>query len=162
MKHSESHMATERLWLREIDESDAHTIVSLRSNPKVYRFFENPCAVTIPGHRKWYWENYVPNQQRIDWMAIDNETGKVVGVYGAKYISGHIMLSYLTSADMQGNGYAREAVERIMRWGLEYWKSNHFFAVIHKDNFASIHFIEQLLFFRERTNEKFLIYKRSM
>lgn len=66
MGHSTSHIKTERLWLREIDESDTDTIVRLRSDPEVYCYFSNLHGLTADGHRKWYWGNYVGNTGRLE------------------------------------------------------------------------------------------------
>ncbi|MEE3392306.1 MAG: GNAT family N-acetyltransferase [Lachnospiraceae bacterium] len=69
-------ISSPRLKLREINESDACFIVSLRSDPDIYRYFKNPHAVTLESHIKWYKDTYLPDKDRIDWIAFkENEGG---------------------------------------------------------------------------------------
>ena len=78
---SETSIKTDRLWLRQIDETDAEAIVSLRQDEKVYRYFKNPVKITAEGHRDWYRDGYCNNDNRIDWIAVDDVTGAFISTF---------------------------------------------------------------------------------
>lgn len=44
---SNTSIKTERLWLRQIDETDTESIVKIRSEESVYRYFLNPVRINI-------------------------------------------------------------------------------------------------------------------
>ena len=157
MKRSKSAMATERMWLREIDETDGDCIVSLRSDEDVYRYFLNPVKLTIQDHLRWYKETYCNDRGRIDWIAVDDENGDFIGVYGAK-ISGEkgAEISYITAKEQRGRGYAKEAVEAVMNWCEKKWDISLFYVLIHVDNKASISFARQLGFSKNDENGAFV------
>ncbi len=158
MKRSSSFIKTERLFLRQIDETDAESIVALRSDEKVYRFFLNPVKLTVEDHRNWYSNNYNNDDGRLDWIAVNDADGHLVGVYGAKMTENReIELSYITAPDMQGRGYAAEAVRAVIEWCKSNWSPCHRFMVnVHKDNGASLSFAESLGFFTDSENSGFI------
>ncbi len=45
MKRSDTSIKTKRLWLRQIDETDAESIVALRSVKEVYKYFLTPMKI---------------------------------------------------------------------------------------------------------------------
>lgn len=166
MGHSTSHIKTERLWLREIDESDTDTIVRLRSEPEVYRYFSNPHGLTADGHRKWYWGNYVGNTDRTDWIALDDESGHTVGVFGAEILGKYngqsysIGLNYIINPDDYGRGYASEAICGIMQYCISNLPVERFVAKIHIDNIKSSCFIKRMGFSFADKQGDFQIYQK--
>lgn len=165
MSHSASHIKTERLWLREIDESDAGTIVRLRSDPKVYCYFSSPHKLTEDEHRKWYLENYVENAGRTDWIALDDESGHIVGVFGAELENGcdqcyNVELSYMINPDDYGKGYASEAIRGIMQYCALNFPVGSFFAKVHIENKKSICFIKRMGFSLAGRQGNFQIYQK--
>lgn len=163
MRHSKSCIVTQRLWLREIDESDAETIVRLRSNPKYYRYFLNPRKLSVDEHLKWYKMNYVNNPDRLDWLAIDDENGSIVGLFGMKKVESNVAeVSYLLSDNQRRKGYASEAVIEMIKWVCRNWGITTFIANIHYENFVSITFIEKLQFKKAERNGNFIIYRRNL
>lgn len=145
MKRSVTSIKTAHLFLRQIDETDAESIVSLRSEEEVYKFFFNPVKLTVFDHQFWYWNHYIHDTSRIDWVAVDDNSGAFIGVYGLKRIDVDIAeISYITKRDQQGNGYAKEAVEAVVSWCVDHWKISEFVAAIHKENKDSICFAEAL------------------
>ena len=144
---SETSIKTERLWLRQIDETDAESIVSLRSKENVYKYFLNPVKLTIDRHKEWYNNTYINSYDCIDWIAVDDETGEFIGVYGAKKVdSGSVEVSYITESSHQHKGYAAEAVEAIILWCEKQWSIVKIIANIHIENKESINFAQKLGF----------------
>lgn len=159
MSHSTSHIRTERLWLREIDESDTATVVRLRSDPDVYRYFKNPHKLTEEEHISWYRNRYLPDANRTDWIAIDDENGSVVGLFGGCLVyGGAVELSYLLDNSHKKMGYAKEAIESVMAYMGGNPDIKGFTATVHKDNLDSVHFIRQLLFREMKIDGDFVKY----
>lgn len=144
---SETSIRTERLWLRQIDETDAESIISLRSKENVYKYFLNPIKLTVDGHREWYNNVYIHSYDRIDWIAVDDRTGELIGVYGAKRVdAGSVEVSYITEPSHKHKGYASEAVEAIIHWCEKQWSISEIIANIHIENKESISLAKKLGF----------------
>lgn len=147
MKRSETSIKTERLWLRQIDETDAESIVALRSGEDVYKYFINPKKLTVDEHRVWYNNVYIKSDDRIDWIAVDDETGEFIGVYGAKKIDYRIVeVSYITAGGKKHKGYASEAVNAVIDWCKLKWKAMEFIVNIQENNEGSLRFALSLGF----------------
>ena len=147
MRRSITSIKTDRLWLRQIDETDAEAIVDIRSDKNVYKYFLNPVKISIDDHRRWYNEQYKNDDNRIDWIAVDDKSGDFIGIYGAKMVERNTAeVSYITKPDKQGCGYAKEAVEAIIRWCVDYWGVNSAIVTINKGNKRSISFARHLEF----------------
>lgn len=147
MKRSSSHIQTGRLWLRQIDETDAEYIVKTRSDESVYQYFFDPKKLSLEEHMEWYMNMYISSDDRIDWVAIDDEDGTFIGVYGIKGMdSNEIEVSYITSSEKAHKGYATEAVNAIIGWCRAHFDVNAFFVRIHKDNEGSIRFARSIGF----------------
>ncbi len=157
MQRSATQIQTNRLWLRQIDETDAESIVKVRSDEGVYRYFINPKKLTVEDHLEWYRNNYVKSANRIDWIAVDDENGAFIGVYGIKIMdSKEIEISYITSPEKLHKGYASEAVRAIIKWCKSHFDVNCFFVSIHEDNMDSIGFAHAIGFKENKKEGKFL------
>ena len=101
---------TERLILRGINETDAIKIVEWRSDPEVYRFFKSPHKITVREHVAWYNNSYLPNENRFDWMCIEQSSGKRIGVFGLVRDEDLCEVNYLLASEAQHKGFAAPAV----------------------------------------------------
>lgn len=157
MKRSETSIKTERLWLRQIDETDSESIVVLRSDEDVYKYFLNPKRLSVAEHRVWYNTDYIKSDDRIDWIAVDDETGEFIGVYGAKKMDdATVEVSYLTAERKKHQGYAAEAIKAIMDWCQSEKKEAIFVVNIHEENIPSIKFAEYMGFHTVKKKGLFL------
>lgn len=157
-------LITDRLRLYNINDNDAGDIVKWRSNPDVYKYFLTPKPITIEGHLNWYYNSYLKDTNRIDWMAYDYADNKI-GVFGIKRNDEDMCMaevSYILSPEWYGYGYATEAIEKIVRCYKEIWDLKYVVAEIHEDNSLSRKFAERLGFKLESINEHFIIYKRLL
>lgn len=155
-------LKTERLTLKGITESDADTIVNLRSIPEVYRYFLNPHQITKEEHLRWYFGKYIQDNNRLDWIGIDSNQ-KSIGIFGVKRNASdgkEAEISYILDQKEYGKGYASEAIHRLTNYCKRYWKIETFIADIHVDNLASIHFIEKQGYFVIAKFGDFLRYKK--
>ena len=155
---------TARLTLRGIAEEDTPAIITLRSDPNVYKFFVSPHQITEEEHLKWYKYSYLSNENRIDWIAFDT-ANNLVGVFGLKREnekSVEAEVSYILLPKQYGKGFAAEAVRRLIRFCGEKWKCAYVTAEVHENNLDSICFAEKLQFKLEKKTEVFLRYKRRV
>ena len=142
-------LKTERLILREIRESDAEQIVEWRSNPAVYPYFKSPHALTKEEHLRWYRGVYLPDANRLDWLCMEADTEKAVGVFGLRKAAetpGSVEVSYLTAPEQQRKGYAAEAIRALVRYAAEAWGARTITAEIRTDNVPSVRLAEKLGF----------------
>ena len=140
-------LKTRRLVLNEIQETDAELIVKWRSNPKVYKYFFSPHSVTIEEHLEWYRQSYMFDSNRFDFMASLKENNVPIGVFGIRKIEADVHsaeVSYIVDPQMQGKGYATEAIIVLHNYIKEMWHCKTAVAGIHKNNLRSIKFAENL------------------
>lgn len=157
-------LKTTRLLLKGIAEEDTGFIVRLRSNPEVFKYFVSPHKITESEHIKWFRNSYLINENRIDWIALDS-VGVLVGVFGVKRENEYAKeaeVSYILSPSQYGQGYASEAIIRLIEFCQDEWKCDFITAEIHEQNNDSIRFAEKLGFEREEKRGKFLRYKRKV
>lgn len=160
---SDTFIKTERLFLRQIDQTDAEDIVSLRSDESVYRYFLNPIKLTVDDHNRWYKTSYIKDSYRIDWVAVDDNSGDFIGVYGAKKICDNTAeVSYITKQDKKGKGYATEAINEILKWCIRRWKTKFAVVVIHIDNTASIDFAKSMGFTETEKKDLFVTFMKEI
>ncbi len=160
-RYSTTHIKTERLWLRGIDGSDTGTIVAIRSNRDIYRYFTSPHKLTEKEHLDWFRNQYLGSDTRMDWIAIHDTSGSVVGLYNAtKLAGGQVELGYLTVEGWQGKGYTKEAVQAVVHWAAGCWQAGCCLIRVHRDNLRSVSFAEHLGFCYQRCEGNFRIYER--
>ena len=161
MSKNVSQIETERLTLRGICETDTDIIVKWRSDPEVYRYFGSPHPLTAREHERWFREIYSNDANRWDWLALEKTYKKPVGVFGLKR-DGHesVEVSYLLAPEAQHRGYAGEALESLLAWAKEYCGVRTAYANIHRDNVASLRFIERLNFQQETSD--FVLYRKTL
>lgn len=149
---------TERLILRGINETDAIKIVEWRSNPEVYRFFKAPHKITVREHVAWYHNSYLSNENRFDWMCIEQSSGKRIGVFGLARDEDLCEVNYLLAPEAQHKGFAAEAIKSLMNYAAKNWGIRHVVAEIHKNNQQSIALVLKLGFKIISQNDPFAVY----
>lgn len=152
-----------RVCLRQILEADAEAIVQLRSDPMSYRFFRSPHQLTLEEHRQWFCEGYLPNPNRVDWIALLD--GRPVGLFGLRRVremGEQVEVSYLLEPAVRGKGYAGEAVALLLQWAAKEWHSKTAFAEIHQENEPSIRFIRHIGFCFWKEEPPFVFYRREL
>lgn len=163
MKLQPLELRTPRLCLRQIREEDTSVIVQLRSDPLDYRFFRLPHRLTIEEHLQWYRGNYLQNICRFDWLALCED--RPVGLFSLNRLPENMVcaeISYLLAGNMRGKGYAGEAASALLQWSARAWQLKRFFAEIHKENEASIRFIERMGFDYWKEEDPFLFYRKEL
>lgn len=163
MKGNLCDIKTERLFLREISEDDTSKIVEWRSDPEIYKLFLNPHKLTVQEHTSWFHNEYINNQNRIEWICyIDDLPIGVFGIKRKNCKSKDAEVSYLVDSKVRQNGYAREAVIGILVWAADRWEITRVIAEIHRSNISSKRFIEKLGFKNVEKTGEFLIYRKEL
>ena len=138
---------TDRLLLRGINESDAKLIVQWRSVPEVYQYFKSPHQISYEEHMNWYNNRYLDNNNRFDWICIEKDSGKRIGVFGLyKTDDKKVEINYLLSPEGQHKGYAAEVIMGLIGYSSKMWNVKQVVAEIHKDNQPSLALVKKLGF----------------
>ncbi|OOE12436.1 GNAT family N-acetyltransferase [Fictibacillus arsenicus] len=143
-------LETERLTIVPVD----HQLIE-KLSPEDYK---------IHGFIKSYLEKLQKDKSLLGWgvwFVIEKESGKIVGDIGfkGKPVDHTVEIGYGIIPSAQGKGYAKEAVNEIIKWALS---TNLVFKVVAEcleDNIASVKVLEKLGFDRTSTDEKMLKWK---
>lgn len=153
---------TERLLLREITSEDAQTIVELRNDPRVYRFFRSPHAITVPEHMQWYTGHYLADRNRCDWLAFLD--GHPIGIFALTRLDdpSTMEVNYWLCPTSWGKGYAQEAVNALTEQAKAAFQVNTIYATIHRENSASIRFAERMGFRKKNAEDIYFLYEKNL
>ena len=150
---------TDRLLFRGIDETDVKEIVLWRSDPTVYQYFKSPHKITVEEHINWYNNSYLHNDNRYDWICIEKESFKKIGVFGLTKQNDIAEVNYLLAPEAQHKGFAAEGIMRLVRYAAENLDVNNVIAEIHKDNRPSVAVVQKLGFNKISEDDDFAIYE---
>jgi [ribosomal protein S5]-alanine N-acetyltransferase len=144
---------TERLILREIDESDETGMHELDSDPDVHKYLGNKPFTAIEQTR----ENIrFIKQQYLDngiarWAAIEKSSGDFIGWSGLKLITteinNHTMfydVGYRLIKKHWGKGYATESAIAALKYGFNILKLNEIYGMADADNAGSNHVLKKI------------------
>lgn len=139
---------SDRLQFCGINEADADCLVRWRSNPEVIRYFYDPTPVTKESHLKWYWNRYLLDNSRFDFIVKEKESGVQIGFVSIKDIceekcSGEISYT-IAEKEFQRKGYAKEAIGALMTYLRK--DITVVYADVHRENMPSIRTITSLGF----------------
>lgn len=158
MAHNTDAIQTERLCFRGINEADANVIVKWRSVPDVYRYFKYPHKLTTEEHLAWYFNSYLHNQNRFDWICIEKASNTKIGVFGLTREDGFAEVNYLLAPVAQHKGYASEGIMALVQYAANNWNIKNVVAEIHRENLPSINVVKKLGFRIIESNDNFVIY----
>jgi ribosomal-protein-alanine N-acetyltransferase len=139
---------TERLLLRELEESDTGTLAEIYSDLEVMRYVGKGIALDYAQTKKSV-ENWIKYYERFkfgNWATIEKGTWKFVGLCGLSWLpdSYEIEVSYLFTKDSWGRGYATEAAKAILDYGFNQIGLRRIVALVYPQNEPSIHVLEKL------------------
>ena len=135
-------LETERLILRGMRVSDAEDMYDYAKRPSVTQYLTwNPH--TDPAETREYL-TYVGQRYRTgdfyDWAVVDKETGRMIGTCGFTSFdleNDGAELGYVISPDHWGEGYATEALSKVMSFGFSVLGLNRMYVRILSGNEAS-------------------------
>lgn len=147
-------LETRRLQLRDIRLEDAEAIFGMRSSSRVNRFIprpdmeQNEQAIDLVKRTRAAFEN----KQAIGWAARIKGGGEIIGTCGFNQIEHGNLRAEIggeMSVEYWGQRYALEAVQEIVRFGIEELGLHTIEAKVSPDNRGAIFILESLGFIRE-------------
>ncbi len=143
---------TERLILRDLQETDDKGMFELDSNPVVHRYLGNKPITSIEqarnviaGIRNQYADNGIGR-----WAAIEKSSGNFIGWSGLKFITTiennrtHFHdVGYRFIPKYWGKGYATESAKAALQYGFNTLKLEEIIGTCHEENKASRRALEK-------------------
>ncbi|WP_353119830.1 GNAT family N-acetyltransferase [Myroides odoratus] len=138
---------TPRLFLRELQPTDAQSFYALNANPNVIRYTGNAAFATVE-EAKEFLENYSDYQLNGygRWAVILKDSGQFIGWCGLKY-NGDTQqtdIGFRFFEEEWGKGYATESAEACLRIGFDQLGLACIIGRAMKANIASIRVLEKL------------------
>lgn len=147
-------LKTRRLTLRDIQLSDAPAILAMRADPRVGQFIPRPLmakeedAVSLVERTRKAFET----RQAIGWAGILRENEEIIGTCGFNQIdipNQRAEIGGELSVHYWGTNVALEAVQEIIRFGIEALGLHTIEAKVMADNRSAIFLLERLGFCKE-------------
>jgi ribosomal-protein-alanine N-acetyltransferase len=154
-------LETERLILRELVEDDAQDILNCFSNAEVLRYYGQKSLTSLDQVKqiiRIFSANY-DEKRGIKWGIEQKETCSIIGTIGFQDWSiehKRAEISYALFPEKWGNGYAKEAVNKVISYGFEELGLERIGAVVFVENNASNNLLTKLGFIKEGTLRKYM------
>lgn len=130
---------TERLYFRQITESDAALILQLNSQPEVLQYLHEPMVTSVE-HAKEIINSIILPQYSIGlgrWAVFTKQHDEFIGWCGLKNMEGVIELGYRLLPAHCGRGYATEAAGATLLHAHQQLGLEKIVASVHIHNIAS-------------------------
>ncbi len=152
-------LETERLLLRQLCNTDTADVFVMRSDPGVMQYIPRPLAVTHADAAALIEQmnNFIDKGEKINWAIAEKGSGKVIGIIGyvnLKTEHFRAEIGYSLSKAWHRQGYMREAMARVLKYGFEHMNLHSIEAITDAENTASGSLLlstgfEQEAFFKE-------------
>lgn len=147
-------LESQRLVLRELNPSDAEPFFRARSDPKVMQYMdiEPYHSIEETGQAIQNFNASFRKQEALYWAITLKESGLFIGAAGYwRIIKPHFRaeLGYQLLPEWWNQGYMREALRSIIRFGFEVMELHSIEANVNPQNLPSIRLLEKLGFVRE-------------
>lgn len=147
-------LETERLTLRQIEESDASEIFFLRSDPVVLKYLDRAPATSIEeaiGHiRKSRADEALGDC--VTWGLVPKGDSRVIGTICIWHIRKQhyrAEVGYVLRPEYHGRGYMNETMTAVLAYGFRKMKLHSMDAIVNPANTDSIRLLERHGFVRE-------------
>jgi ribosomal-protein-alanine N-acetyltransferase len=148
-------LPAQRLRLRALTPADTDDVFAVFADPLVMRYWSSP-AMTAPDQAAGYIEQiraWFASRGGLQWgIALDDEDGRIIGtVTLCAFALEHrrCEVGYALGADHWGQGYAGEALHRVLAFAFDELDLARIEADVDPRNDASIRLLERLHFRRE-------------
>ncbi len=140
-------LETQRLLLRELEESDLDALAEIYGNAEVMRYIGNGVTFsreqTLGSIKRW--REYQKQKGFSNWAVIEKASGLLTGKCGFNEIPGNdIEISYLFAKAHWGKGIATEISKAVLEYGFNVVGLERVVALAYPQNIASIKVIEKL------------------
>ena len=144
-------LETERLLLREFDESDAAAFYMLGSDPAIIRYTGDPGGglKSVEQAREVLHARPIADYQKHGfgrWACVLKSSGQVIGFAGLKHLDelGEVDLGYRLMPEHWGLGLATEACRPILDYGFSRLRLPRIIGLVDPNNGASVRVLEKL------------------
>jgi len=139
---------TPRLFLRRFTEEDANLIYALNSDPEIVKYVHEPVLENETQAKEILINSILP-QYKLNlgrWAIHTKSDYSFIGWCGLKYIkeTGITDLGYRLMKTAWGKGYATEAAQYTLIYGLRDLKINLITGMAHIENIASLRVLEKI------------------
>ncbi len=159
-------LETERLLLRQPVDADEDLIFKLYHNPQIVRYIMEP--IQTHAEAKAILRSYIDDfysKERIFWTITNKNSLAPIGTccYEWFHTPGLGEIGYDLLPDQQGQGYMRETLPAILRFGFDVLHLEEIEAFITPQNLPSIHVLQKLGFriCGEKDGDRRLFLKRT-
>jgi RimJ/RimL family protein N-acetyltransferase len=139
-------LSTPRLVLRPWLLEDADTLFLILQEPDILKFFP-PTTFTLDKTQRYIQHQLRHWQERGygHWAVTKKDDQSVLGWCGLEYLpeTDENEVAYLLSHRVWGRGFATEAAQAAMRFGLETTGLEAIIGLVHPENIGSIHVLEK-------------------
>ncbi len=141
-------LETPRLVLRQFTEADAGLVLALNSEEETVKYLHEPLLKTVADASNIL-VNIILPQYKMNlgrWAVHLKDTNEFIGWCGLKYMPGveEIDLGYRFLKQCWGKGYATEAAQHTVAYGLHTLKLKVITGRAHRDNLASVRVLEKI------------------
>jgi ribosomal-protein-alanine N-acetyltransferase len=147
---------TERLYLRQMNETDADAVFAMRSDENVMRFIRAPQIFRSEAED---WINLVSSRWESDktgfCAVIEKASDKFIGWCGLWHLkeTGEMEVGYALFKEFWGRGFASEAAEVFLKYGFNELNLEKIVAVAEPENQASQNVMKRLGMIYDYTDE---------
>ncbi|MDM1406259.1 GNAT family N-acetyltransferase [Myroides sp. DF42-4-2] len=147
-------LETDRLRLRQTTLDDVQPIFSMRSSAIVMQYIPVPLATDVKEAEDYIHslDERMKNKECLNWSITLKETGEMIGTMGFYRMQlqhYRTEVGYMLLPAFYGKGYASEALQRLVDFGLNNLGFHSLEAVIYPENKGSIRVVEKCGFVRE-------------
>jgi ribosomal-protein-alanine N-acetyltransferase len=145
---------TNRLALKQINDSHAAELFELRSNEEVMKYIPRPVARSIQDvlHLISHFDEGILHHEKITWGIFLKETDRLIGTIGFVTIQKEKLrgeIGYLLHPQQQGKGIMSEAVQKITNYGFDVLQFHSIEARVHPENIPCISLLKKHQFRQE-------------
>lgn len=141
-------LQTPNLILRPWASSDADRLFTILQEADMFKYFPQTRAPERPWVDKYIQQHIAHWKERGygHWAVIDRADGEVIGWNGLEYLpeTDETEVAYLLSRQVWGRGYATEAANAAVQFGLGNCHLHQIIGLVHPDNLASIRVLEKI------------------
>ena len=147
-------LETERLLLRQVNESDVNEVFALRSNPETMKYIPRPLVKTIDDALEHIAmiNVKIENNEGINWAITYKGSPKLIGILGHYRIKTEhhrAEIGYMLHKEHNGKGIITEAVQEVVKYGFNEMKLHSIEAIIDPENFGSEKVLQKCGFIKE-------------
>ena len=140
---------TERLLLREFDESDAGAFHALGSDPLITRYTGDGGLTTVEHALEVLRARPLADYRKYGfgrWACVHKARGAVIGFAGLKYLDDlrAVDIGYRLLPAYWGQGLATEAGRAVLAHGFDILRLDRIIGLVDTDNVASVRVLEKL------------------